>query len=160
MHLQHPPFTLNDIPLPVLLGCGGRLQLLFRRAELTVLGVSKELDNVRRREDVLRATSGQSSDSHLSHIQTDGTTEGIGTLFLKPTPSPLTVVAIYWPNVLNPGPDRLVAVLVSSHPFPLPADITTSRIQSFSIFSIAILMAVSLWQIHYLKSFFRAKKLL
>lgn len=33
-------------------------QLLFRRAELTVLGVSKELDKVRQREAALRETSG------------------------------------------------------------------------------------------------------
>lgn len=33
-------------------------QLLFRRAELTVLGVSKELDHVRQREAALRETSG------------------------------------------------------------------------------------------------------
>ncbi|KAM3573498.1 hypothetical protein VYU27_004541 [Nannochloropsis oceanica] len=72
------------------------LQLLFRRAELTVAGVSKELDSVRQREAVLRETS----------------------------------------------------------------DSTNTRIQWFSIFSIVILLAVSLWQVTFLKSFFRSKKLL
>jgi hypothetical protein len=40
------------------------------------------------------------------------------------------------------------------------ADITNSRIQWFSIFSIFVLLAVSVWQIVYLRSFFRSKKLL
>jgi hypothetical protein len=72
------------------------LQLLFRRAELTVAGVSKELDSVRQREASLRETS----------------------------------------------------------------ESTDRRIQWFSIFSIVILLAVSIWQVTFLKSFFRAKKLL
>jgi len=72
------------------------LQLLFRRAELTVAGVSKELDSVRQREAALRETS----------------------------------------------------------------ETTDARIQWFSIFSIVILLAVSLWQVTFLKSFFRSKKLL
>ncbi len=72
------------------------LQLLFRRAELTVAGVSKELDSVRQREAALRETS----------------------------------------------------------------ETTDTRIQWFSIFSIVILLAVSLWQVTFLKSFFRSKKLL
>ena len=72
------------------------LQLLFKRAELTVSGVSKELDQVRMRENALRETS----------------------------------------------------------------ETTDARIQWFSIFSIVILMAVALWQVTFLKSFFRSKKLL
>jgi hypothetical protein len=40
------------------------------------------------------------------------------------------------------------------------AETTNSRIQWFSIFSIFILVAVSFWQITYLRSFFRSKKLL
>ncbi len=43
------------------------IQLLFRRAELTVLGVSKELDNVRQREAALRETSGASHP--LAHLR-------------------------------------------------------------------------------------------
>lgn len=72
------------------------LQLLFRRAELTVAGVAKELDSVRQREAALRETS----------------------------------------------------------------ETTDNRIQWFSIFSIVILLAVALWQVTFLKSFFRSKKLL
>jgi hypothetical protein len=33
--------------------------MLFKRAELTVTGVSRELDNVRLREAALRQTSGE-----------------------------------------------------------------------------------------------------
>eukprot|EP00616_Rhizochromulina_sp_CCMP1243_P009874 CAMPEP_0118963162 /NCGR_PEP_ID=MMETSP1173-20130426/1193_1 /TAXON_ID=1034831 /ORGANISM="Rhizochromulina marina cf, Strain CCMP1243" /LENGTH=212 /DNA_ID=CAMNT_0006911479 /DNA_START=1 /DNA_END=639 /DNA_ORIENTATION=- len=36
----------------------------------------------------------------------------------------------------------------------------SSRIQSFSLLSITVLLVISAWQMYYLKSFFRAKKLL
>lgn len=112
------------------------MQQLFQRAEFTVYGISKELDNVRHRETTLRDTSGEEEEQE------------------PPWPCWLTHQRIR--DAVAAAECAVVACCACL----CVSDLTNSRIQWFSIFSIFVLLAVSTWQIVYLRSFFRSKKLL
>ncbi len=65
---------------------------------------------------------------------------------------------------LSPSPRLFFLYLSACSPYPpspcLPAESTNDRLLHFSVFSMACLLVLGVWQVLYLKRYFRQKKLI
>lgn len=116
-----------------------------------MLGVSKELDNVRQREAALRETSGAWSVLVCGYVFAGAFRVVCGVC---------RVMGVHRAWGSEGSFLRFPPTNTRTHKPKTRAETTDSRIQWFSIFSIVILLAVATWQVVFLKQFFRSKKLL